>query len=126
MATGDRERLTRAIGRTRSKAEQDLPEGDPLLAALRRRGIVAQAEDRDDNRPWWKVSREAHQAAAKAAAARSNAAKVEAPKSAAQILSEGLRDRGGQPLALNGTALLRHALVGGSGTVNGADPKVAQ
>lgn len=129
MATGDRERLTRAIGRTRPKTKPDLPDGDPLLEALRRRGIVAPAEDRDDNRPWWQQSLElveANQAAEKAAEARENATKVEAPESAAQIISEGLRGQGGQQLPLNGAALLRHALGGASGTVNGADPKAAQ
>lgn len=121
MATGDRERLTRAIGRTRPKAKQDLPDDDPLLEALRRRGIVAPAEDRDDNRPWWQQSLELVEAN-QAAEARKNATKVEAPKSAAQILAEGLRGQGGQQLPLNGAALLRHALGGASGTVNGAEP----
>jgi hypothetical protein len=69
---------------------------------------------------------EANQAAEKATEARKNATKVEAPKSAAQILSEGLRGQGGQQLPLNGAALLRHALGGASGTVNAADPKATQ
>lgn len=121
MATGDAGRSTRAIRRTRPKAKQDLPEGDPLLEALRRRGIVAPAEDRDDDRPWWQVARELAEANQAAAEAR----KEEPPKTAAQILSEGLKDQGGQQLPLNGVSLLRHALGGHSGTINGGNDVTA-
>lgn len=125
MAAGDAGRLVRAIRRTRPTAKEDLPGGNPLLEALRRRGIVAPAEDRDDNRPWWQQSleiMEANQAAEKTAPVRKNSTNAEAPKSAAQILSEGLREQGqatGRHMPLNGAQVLRAALGGQSGTVNG-------